>query len=299
MAGTIARVAVLTMIAASAAAQTKPAALPPAPPPNGGSDVPAAPQVAFPGQYSPPHGDRLRASNPKACRALEAEAHRLACLENVAFDWPGLARYADANKELAPRGARERRVVFFGDSITDNWSRATFGGFFPGKPYVNRGIGGQTSGQMLARFRPDVIALQPRAVVILAGTNDVSGNAGPLTPEIIEGYLASLAELAKASGIKVILASLLPVRDGVKDAAGKPITRTKDRPPETLKAINQWIADYARRNHHVFLDYAAALGDETGALKSDLTYDGLHPNAAGYAVMGALAEAAITKAIGK
>ena len=275
------------------------APLPPAPPPNGGADVPTAPQVAFPGQYAPPHGDRLRPSNPKACRTLDNDARLLACYQNVAFDWPGLSRFAAANRELAAPAARERRVVFFGDSITDNWSRATFGGFFPGKPYVNRGIGGQTSGQMLARFRQDVIGLKPRAVVILAGTNDVSGNVGPLEPEIIQGYLTSLSELAKANGIKVVLASLLPVRDGVLDAGGKPIVRTKDRPPATLAALNRWIGDYARRNRHVFLDYHAAMADEAGALKPELTYDGLHPNAKGYAVMGALAEAAITKAIGK
>jgi lysophospholipase L1-like esterase len=297
-------VLLLTLPAAAATAQpaTPPAAatpLPPSPPPNGGSDVPTAPQIAFPGQYAPPHGDRLRPSNPKACRTLDGDARLLSCFQNVAFDWPGLSRFAAANRELAAPAARERRVVFFGDSITDNWSRQSFGGFFPGKPYVNRGIGGQTSGQMLARFRQDVIALRPRAVVILAGTNDVSGNVGPLEPEIIQGYLTSLAELARLNGIKVVLAALLPVRDGVLDPGGKPIVRTKDRPPATLVAMNRWIADYARRNKHVFLDYHAAMADEAGALKPELTYDGLHPNAKGYAVMGTLAEAAITKAIGK
>jgi lysophospholipase L1-like esterase len=275
------------------------APLPPSPVPNGGAEVPTAPQVAFPGQYAPPHGDRLRPSNPKACRTLDNDARLLTCFQNVAFDWPGLARFAAANRELAAPAPRERRVVFFGDSITDNWSRQSFGGFFPGKPYVNRGIGGQTTGQMLARFRPDVIALKPRAVVILAGTNDVSGNVGPLEPETIQGYLTSLAELARLNGIKVVLASLLPVRDGVLDSGGKPILLTGDRPPATLLAINRWIGEYAKRNRHVFLDYHAAMIDQAGALKPELTYDGLHPNAKGYAAMGTLAEAALVKAIGR
>jgi lysophospholipase L1-like esterase len=217
----------------------------------------------------------------------------------VAFAWPGFERYAAANKELAPPQPRQRRVVFFGDSITDNWNRPTFGGFFPGKPYINRGIGGQTAGQMLVRFRSDVVAARPRAVVILAGTNDVSGNAGPLPQDVIQGHLASIAELAKAAGIRVVLASLLPARDGKLDASGKPRVWSKDRPKETLLELNRWIADYARKNRHVFLDYHTAVADAEGALKDGLTYDGLHPNAAGYAVMAPLAEAAITRAIGR
>lgn len=277
-----------------------PAGLPPAAaPPPGGAPTPTEPQIAFPGQYAPINRDRLRPTNPKACRNMPDPANRAACYEYVAGAWPGLERYTAANKELAAPKPRERRVVFLGDSITDNWSRANFGGFFPGKPYINRGIGGQTTGQMLVRFRADVVAARPRAVVILAGTNDVSGNVGPLPMEIIQGHLASLAELARAAGIKVVLASLLPVRDGMPDASGKPIVRTTDRPKETLVALNRWIADYARKNRHGFLDYHAAMADAEGALKPELTYDGLHPNAAGYAVMGPLAEAAITKAIGR
>ena len=275
------------------------APLPPAPYPAGGAPTPAAPQIDFPGQYAPQHGDRLRPSNPKACRGLDGEARRALCFHNAAFDWPGLGRYAAANQQLAAPAERERRVVFFGDSITDNWNKASYGGFFPGRPYINRGIGGQATGQMLARFRSDVIALRPRAVVILAGTNDIAGNVGPLPPEVIQGNLASLAELARANGIKVILASLLPVRDDTRDAAGKPVIRTRDRPTEVVLAMNRWIADYARRNRHVFLDYHAATIDSTGALKAELTGDGLHPNAAGYAVMAPLAEAAITRAIGR
>ena len=137
--------------------------------------------------------------------------------------------------------------MFFGDSITDNWSKAGYGGFFPGRPYVNRGIGGQTTSQMLLRFRPDVIALKPDAVVILAGTNDVAGNSGPVTREVIQQNLATMAEMASAHGIRVVFASILPVSDDKRDAAGQRVTRTKDRPPATLRALNEWIAEYARQ----------------------------------------------------
>jgi lysophospholipase L1-like esterase len=210
-----------------------------------------------------------------------------------------LSRYAEANAALVPRRPGETRVVFFGDSITDNWSRDGFGGFFPGKPYVNRGISGQTTSQMLLRFRADVIALRPVVVVILAGTNDVAGNTGPVALDVIEQNLASMAELAKAHGIRIVLASLLPVSDDKRDKSGAPLVRTAARPPASLHALNAWMADYARRNGHVYLDYLTPMADEKGALKAALTDDGLHPNAAGYAVMAPLAERAIAQALGR
>jgi lysophospholipase L1-like esterase len=256
----------------------------------------APPQIAFPGQYAPTPADWKFAVVPSGCNRFSGD-EKAACLEFVASDYGRLARYAEANKALAPKRAGETRVVFFGDSITDNWSRAGYGGFFPGKPYVNRGIGGQTTSQMLVRFRPDVIALQPDAVVILAGTNDISGNSGPISDEAIEGNLASMAELAKLHGIRVVLASLLPVADDKRDTGGNPVIRTKQRPPERLRAINAWMADYARRNSHVYLDYFTAVADASGMLKADLNADGLHPNAAGYAVMAPLAERAIAQAL--
>jgi lysophospholipase L1-like esterase len=256
----------------------------------------APPQIAFPGQYAPTPADWKFAVMPSGCNRFSGD-EKAACLEFVASDYGRLARYAEANKALAPKRAGETRVVFFGDSITDNWSRAGYGGFFPGKPYVNRGIGGQTTSQMLVRFRPDVIALQPDAVVILAGTNDISGNSGPISDEAIEGNLASMAELAKLHGIRVVLASLLPVADDKRDTGGNPVIRTKQRPPERLRAINAWMADYARRNSHVYLDYFTAVADASGMLKADLNADGLHPNAAGYAVMAPLAERAIAQAL--
>jgi lysophospholipase L1-like esterase len=151
---------------------------------------------------------------------------------------------------------------------------------------------------MLVRFRPDAIALAPKAIVILAGTNDLSGNAGPSTPESIEDNLASMAELAQANGIRVVLASILPIRDDKLDAAGKPRVRSKERPPDVIRALNRWIAEYARKHHHGYLDYHASMVDSRGFLRAELTEDGLHPNAAGYAIMAPLAEKAIAAALG-
>lgn len=218
--------------------------------------------------------------------------------ENRLKDWPALARYHDANAQLTAPSGSEARVVFMGDSITDSWDDPKFGGFFPGKPYVDRGISGQTTPQMLLRFRADVIALQPRVVVILAGTNDLAGNTGPATLEAIEDNLISMAELAKANSIKVVLASILPVSD-YEQRDGKPIIQTVRRPPEKIKALNDWLRSYASKNKLTYLDYYSAMMDEKGFLKDELSEDGLHPNAKGYAVMAPLAEAAIARALKK
>ena len=152
-------------------------------------------------------------SSAPDCSELPALKQRADRAEARLKDWPQLARYHDANAKVAGPAKSEARVVFMGDSITDGWSNPRFGGFFPGKPYVNRGISGQTTPQMLIRFRPDVIALQPKMVVILAGTNDLAGNTGPATLEAIEDNLASMAELARANDIRVVFASVLPVSD--------------------------------------------------------------------------------------
>jgi len=200
-------------------------------------------------------------------------------------DWPDLARYRDANSQVLPLAPEEDRVVFMGDSITDSWGRKN-GKFFPGKPYVNRGISGQTTPQMLIRFRPDVIALRPKVVVILAGTNDIAGNTGPTTLEAIEGNLISMAELARANGIRVVLASLLPVCDYIRP-------QTPRRPTEKILAVNAWMKDYAAKNGFIYLDYYSAMLDDNKMFKQELTYDGLHPNDAGYEVMAPLAEKAI------
>src|SRR5579872_3061205 len=185
-------------------------------------------------------------------------------------DWPNLARYRAENASLAPPAAGEKRVVFMGDSITDGWGRGR-GKFFPGKPYINRGISGQTTPQMLIRFRPDVIALHPKVVVILAGTNDIAGNTGPSTLEMIEDNLVSMADLAEANGIKVVLSSVMPVCDYIRP-------QTEKRPPEKIVALNAWMKGYAEKNGFVYLDYYAPMLDEKGMLKKELTFDGLHPN---------------------
>lgn len=211
--------------------------------------------------------------------------------QKVLQDWAELARYREDNSKLNPPQGGEQRVVFMGDSITDGWGRSQGSRFFPGKPYVNRGISGQTTPQMLIRFRPDVIAIQPKAVLILAGTNDIAGNTGPETLDQIEGNLESMAQLAKANGIRVILASVMPVCDYIK-------LQTAHRPPEKILALNTWIKDYCARNGCVYLDYYSAMVDSKGMLKQELTYDGLHPNKAGYEVMTPLAQKAIDQALG-
>lgn len=217
-------------------------------------------------------------------------SQRLAASEKRLSDWAELARYRDVNSRLPAPKRGEIRVVFMGDSITDFWGRST-GVFFPGKSYINRGISGQTTPQMLVRFRADVIALKPRAVVILAGTNDLAGNTGPSTLGMIEDNLASMAELARAHHIKVVLASVTPVNDYV-DAG-----MTTGRPPQKIVELNAWIKSYAQRERFVYLDYYDALLDSHHALKKDLSADGLHPNAAGYAVMAPLAQQAIEQAL--
>jgi lysophospholipase L1-like esterase len=177
---------------------------------------------------------------------------RLGQLETRLQDWPALKRYREANSTVQPPAKDERRVVFMGDSITDGWKLATY---FPGKPYVNRGISGQTTPQMLIRFRPDVIALKPKVVVILAGTNDLAGNTGPMTIESTEDNLASMIELARSSGIHVVVASVLPVSDYSKNKDGVAVNRTTRRPPEQIKALNEWIKRYAAQNDLTYLDY--------------------------------------------
>lgn len=221
---------------------------------------------------------------------------KISGMERQFNDWANLNRFAEANKKVALPKDGEHRVVFIGDSITDSWDNGV-GDFFPGKPYVNRGISGQTTPQMLLRFRQDVIALKPKAVLIHAGTNDIAGNTGPATLEQIADNLAAMAELAAANRIRVIFASVLPVSDYNRRQNGELYVQTKRRPPERITGLNNRLKDYAGRNGHVYLDYFGAMVDEKGFLKPDLAYDGLHPNAKGYAVMAPLAEEAIKKAL--
>jgi lysophospholipase L1-like esterase len=205
-------------------------------------------------------------------------------------DFGQLARYRDANAALRPPAPDENRVVFFGDSITDIWKLEEY---FPGKPYLNRGIGGQTTPQMLVRFRQDVIDLHPRVVVILAGTNDIAGNTGPMRLEDIEADYASLAELARTNHVAVVFSSVLPVHNYTPKAQDL----FAQRSPEKILALNHWLQDYCAANGLVYLDYFSPMADDKGLLKRDLAEDGLHPNPAGYKIMAPLADAAIGKAL--
>ena len=227
---------------------------------------------------------------------VEAEKVRADRAESRFNNFANYNRYKDANAQLAAPTKDENRVVFMGDSITDFWK---LNEYFPNQPYINRGISGQTTSQMLLRFRGDVIDLKPKVVIIFAGTNDISFNTGPITLEQIEGNLMSMAELARANGIKVILASLTPVSDYNKNKAGEMINRTVQRPPAQILELNKWIKHYAAQNDFVYLDYFSATVDDKGFLKVDIANDGLHPNAQGYAIMKPLAEEAIKTALKK
>lgn len=219
---------------------------------------------------------------PEALRQRADQAQRRL------LDWPQLGRYRDANSKVPPPEKGEGRVVFYGDSITDSWKLAEY---FPVKPYINRGISGQTTPQMLIRLRPDVIALSPKVLIILAGTNDIAGNTGPMTLEMIEQNYTSIAELAKVNGIKVIFSSILPVHDY------GPRKMSDRRSPEQILKLNEWLKDYCKANGHIYLDYFSRMVDDKGWLKAELANDGLHPNAEGYKIMAPLADAAIQQAL--
>lgn len=206
-----------------------------------------------------------------------------------AQDWAGLEDYREANAKLELPASDEKRVVFMGNSIFENWNKS-WPEFFSGKPYLNRGIGGQTSPQMLIRFRPDVINLKPAAVIILAGTNDIAGNKGPSTLEMILDNIISMSELAKANNIKVILCSVLPAFDYP--------WRPGLHPAEKIARLNEMIKSYADKNGIVYLDFYSPMVDERKGLKNEFTIDGVHPNEAGYRIMAPLVEEAIQKAFG-
>ena len=214
----------------------------------------------------------------------------LLCFTGISFaqDWANTSRFKDDNAKLGLPGSGEKRVVFMGNSITEGWIR-TSPEFFTGKSYVNRGISGQTTPQMLVRFRSDVINLKPALVVILAGTNDIAGNTGPSTLEMIMDNLISMCELAKANNIKVVLSSVLPAFDYPWKPGMQPV--------EKIAALNAMIKNYADQNGIVYLDYYSAMADERKGLPKELSGDGVHPNKRGYDVMAPLAEAAIKKAL--
>jgi len=209
-------------------------------------------------------------------------------LVRIKTDWPHLARYRAENEKLGLPVAGEKRVVFMGNSITEGWIYSS-PEFFGGRPYIDRGISGQTTPQMLVRFRPDVIDLKPKVVVILAGINDIAGNTGPSTLEMIEANIASMSELAKVHGIKVVLSSVLPAYDFPWNPGVFPA--------EKILALNQWVKKYATDNGFIYLDYYSSMVDERKGLKKEYSEDGVHPNKAGYKVMEPLAEKAIEKAL--
>ena len=204
-------------------------------------------------------------------------------------DWADLNRYREENLKISLPAPEENRVVFMGNSITQGWIEAD-PDFFMGKSYINRGISGQTTPQMLVRFRPDVVNLKPKVVVILAGTNDIAGNTGPSTLEMIEDNIASMIEIAKANNIKIILCSVLPAYDYPWKPGLEPAQKIVD--------LNKWIKNYAEKNEIIYVDYFTPMADQRNGLKKEYSEDGVHPNLAGYKVMEPLVEKAIEKALG-
>lgn len=239
----------------------------------------SSPAAAAPAPKAPLSADQLQARRSHDAYWIEHDRQLL-------VDFGNLARYQAADEALAPPSPGEDRVVFMGDSITQGWKLDTS---FPGKPYVNRGISGQTTPQMLVRFREDVVGLDPKVVVLLGGTNDLAGNTGPMTLEDTEDNLASMADVASANHIRVVLCSVTPAVDFPWNPGLEPAPR--------IAALNAWIRNYAAQKGYVYVDYYSALKDAAGGLPPNLSHDGVHPNPAGYAVMAPLAEAGIEKAL--
>ena len=231
---------------------------------------------------------RIVYSRPGDNRNFDLQRQQRLTLDALQNDWANLGKYRDANARLAAPAPNENRVVFIGNSITEGWSQF-FPAMFPGKPYINRGIGGQTTPQMVVRFRQDVVALKPKAVVILAGINDIAGNTGPSTLEMIEDNLQAMTEMAKANGIRVVLSSVLPAYDF-------PWRPAMDPAPKVV-ALNAWIKNYAAKVGAIYLDYHSAMADARQGMREGLSSDGVHPTEAGYRIMAPLAEKAIAQAL--
>lgn len=226
-------------------------------------------------------------TQPNAVTGPDQVAVLKAHLEAVSTDWANLARYRDANAQLGAPVAGETRVVFMGDSITDAWPRS--GHFFAGRDCIGRGISGQTTPQMLVRFQRDVVALQPKVVVILAGTNDIANNTGPYNPDLTFDSLAGMVAIAQANGIRVVLSSVLPAYDYPWRPGLQPVGK--------IAALNARLRDLASRTGCIYLDYFPTMADERKGLKAKFTQDGVHPNADGYAAMETAAGPAIEAAL--
>jgi lysophospholipase L1-like esterase len=233
---------------------------------------------------------RHETAAPTSAAARHLEEWRRGRADVYLTDFAELSQYRAANAQLPPPAAGESRVVFFGDSITEAWPLERD---FPGKPYVNRGISGQTTSQLLLRLHEDVIDLGARAVVVLAGTNDIAGNTGPISLQEIEENFEAMADLARAHGVRVIFSSILPVHNYTPGSD----LNFDLRPPEKIVALNRWLERYARANGLVYLDYFSAMVDGHGLMRRELADQGLHPNAAGYAVMAPLAARAIEQGL--
>ena len=248
------------------------------------------------GAYPQPNQTTAAAPNATPLEAMKAvqnlDRWRETLIPMFMNDYGDLARYRAADAALGSPAPNQQRVVFFGDSITDMWNLDQY---FPGKGYINRGISGQTTEQMLVRFRQDVVDLHPAVVVILAGTNDIAGNTGPESLAQIEGNYATMAEVARASRIRVVFSSVTP-ENGTRPEW---TAYTLLRPPDEIVALNDWLRQYCRANGLVYLDYYSAMADAQGRMKPELTADGLHPSPAGFAVMAPLAGKAIREALGK
>jgi lysophospholipase L1-like esterase len=255
--------------------------------------APAVQAPAAPASTVAPAGRGQQAPLPPAllsCPELSTALRGVAANDSRLRDWAQLGRYREANRTVGPVD-----VVFMGDSITDSWPQERFGPFFPGKRYLGRGISGQTTPQMLVRFRPDVLNLKPKVVIILAGTNDIAGNTGPMTDDEIQDNMASMAELATAAGVKVVFSSITPT--AAYHAAPNGVPQTTVRPMERIRKINDWMKTYAAAHKHIYADYFSAMLDSAGLMKAEFTADDLHPNAAAYAVMAPIAQAAIDRAM--
>ena len=256
----------------------------------------AACPLAF-SQTAASSAENQKAGEPMPAAWEKLTPHQKSLLDRMYNDWAYLTKYRDADAALPPAALGETRVVFMGDSITEGWGmKATAttpdrGEFFPGKPYVNRGISGQTTPQMLVRFRQDVIELKPRVVVVLAGTNDIAENTGKNTLNEIGNNVASMSELARANGIAVVLCSVLPASDFPWHPGLEPAPK--------VKALNAWIKEYAAKSGLVYVDYYTRMVNSEGGLKAELSPDGVHPNRAGYEIMAPLAEAGIAEALKK
>jgi len=248
-------------------------------------------------QYNPPRSNCCLTNSAKT-------------LADQLEDWDQIGRYHDADVELKKQAADAKRVVFMGDSITDGWRLDQY---FPDKPYVNRGISGQVTSQMVVRMYPDVVELKPAAVVILAGTNDIARNTGPESAEMIEDNMMAMTDIAQKNGIKVVLCSIMPVSDypylaqqqqaaqggrgGAMGGRGMRAKMTDSRPAGDILKLNAWMKDYAAKAGAVYADYFSAMADEKGWLKESISADGLHPTADGYKLMAPVVNAALAKAL--